>query len=247
MPTVVFVGPTLRLEQARQIATGEIDWRPPARRGDIFHAVNNGARRVGLIDGYFRSYPSVSHKEILWSLNQGCHILGAASMGALRATELGMFGMLGVGRIFEDFAHGRLSRDDEVAVEHAPGELNYLPTSEALVNIRYTVAHALAEGKASETFCRAFLMAACEMHYSARTWGAVLKHMERGRRLTEPDIRSFDWLVQNRINQKALDAMEMLHVLSDSRPNPKNFHFEDTYFFARLRAFESNPLIRHLS
>ena len=83
---------------------------------------------IGIIDGYFQWAPAVWHKEILWAIQQGVHVFGAASMGALRAAELAPFGMRGVGRIFEAYRDGVLpgsgdepfEDDDEVAVVHGP-------------------------------------------------------------------------------------------------------------------------------
>ena len=76
----------------------------------------------------------------------GIAVFGASSMGALRAAELHEFGMVGVGQIFEMFRDGVLEDDDEVALQHGPEELNYLPVSEPLVNIRATLKHAFEEG-----------------------------------------------------------------------------------------------------
>src|SRR5581483_2813112 len=85
---------------------------------------------------------AVWHKEILWALTQGIHVYGSASIGALRAAELAPFGMVGVGRIFEAYRDGRLEDDDEVAVVHGPAEHAFQVHSEALVNLRATLAAA---------------------------------------------------------------------------------------------------------
>src|SRR2546422_6800112 len=77
-------------------------------------------------------------------MSQGVHVFGAASIGACRAAELHAFGMIGVGQIFELFLHGKLEDDDEVAVAHCPAEFGYRPTSVAMVNIRATLAAAVA-------------------------------------------------------------------------------------------------------
>ena len=53
--------------------------------------------------------PTVWHKEILWAMAQGIHVFGGASIGALRAAELDVFGMKGIGRIYEDFRDGVLT------------------------------------------------------------------------------------------------------------------------------------------
>ena len=42
--------------------------------------------------GAFASVPAVRHKEILWALSEGIPVIGAASIGALRAAELTAFG-----------------------------------------------------------------------------------------------------------------------------------------------------------
>ena len=69
-------------------------------------------------------------------------------MGALRAAELHVFGMQGVGRIFEAYRDDSLEDDDEVAVLHAPEEAGFLPLSEPMVNIRTTLARAEKQPRA---------------------------------------------------------------------------------------------------
>src|SRR6185503_19851746 len=90
--------------------------------------------------------PAVWHKEILWAMSEGIHVFVSGSMGALRAAELASFGMIGVGAVFEAYRDGVLEDDDEVAVVHAAAEHDYRAGSEALVNIRATLARARTEG-----------------------------------------------------------------------------------------------------
>src|SRR5579859_4749374 len=112
METVIFLGPTLEVNEARKVLGGE--YLPPAAQGDLYRVARERPFSIGLVDGYFEHVPAVWHKEILWALSQGIHVFGAASMGALRAAELHPFGMQGVGRIFEAFRDGMLEDDDEV-------------------------------------------------------------------------------------------------------------------------------------
>src|SRR2546430_11005490 len=144
MSVYVFVGPTIGTDEASK----ELDatFLPPAAQGDVYRIASEGARAIGIIDGYFENVPAVWHKEILWAMSQGVHVFGAASIGACRAAELHAFGMIGVGQIFELFLHGKLEDDDEVAVAHCPAEFGYRPTSVAMVNIRATLAAAVASG-----------------------------------------------------------------------------------------------------
>ena len=58
-----------------------------AVQGDIANAVHAGATAIGLVDGSFELTASVWHKEILYAISNGVTMLGASSMGALRASE----------------------------------------------------------------------------------------------------------------------------------------------------------------
>jgi hypothetical protein len=135
---VVFAGPSL---PDREFCAGasSVAFRAPAALGDVTKAVVEGATVIGLVDGVFESVAAVWHKEILYALSEGVQVLGAASMGALRAAECAPFGMIGVGTIFAAYASGQLVDDDAVAQVHGPAELDYIALSEPLVNIEATV------------------------------------------------------------------------------------------------------------
>src|SRR5262245_27471054 len=130
MLTAVFLGPTLSIGYTRRFARAGLHFQPPAQRGDITLAAKAGVQVVGLIDGRFGSVPSVLHKEILWAISRGCRVLGASSLGALRAAELSRYGMVGIGRIYEEYASGRIWADDEVALVHGPAEMGFIPTTD---------------------------------------------------------------------------------------------------------------------
>lgn len=170
MPTVVvFLGPSLELEAARAIL--EADYRPPAKRGDLTAAVADGAAVIGLIDGVFFQDSAVGHREILAALRRGVRVIGASSMGALRAAEMESFGMEGVGDIFRRYASGELVADDEVALVFDPYTGSAL--SEPLVNVRYALelaerARVLDGGEAS-----ALLAAAAALYYPDRTYRRI--------------------------------------------------------------------------
>src|SRR5437762_3780307 len=90
-PILVFLGPTLRLAEAQ--AALDAIYLQPAAQGDIVLAAHAfRPRAMVLIDGLFEDRPAVRHKEILWAMAQGIVVIGAASIGALRAAELSSFG-----------------------------------------------------------------------------------------------------------------------------------------------------------
>ena len=60
---IVFLGPSLEQTAAEKILSAH--YLPPARRGDLLAAVNNGATIIGLIDGVFHQESAVALREIL--------------------------------------------------------------------------------------------------------------------------------------------------------------------------------------
>lgn len=138
---VVFAGPTLPREPGPdwRALLDACDVRPPARRGDLLAALACHPRTIVLLDGYYFTVPSVTHKELLYALDAGVRVIGAASLGALRAAELEPFGMVGVGTVFDGYKTGALDGDDEVALLHASAEHGYRPITVALVEVRHAL------------------------------------------------------------------------------------------------------------
>ncbi len=137
-PVVVFLGPSLPETAARSML--DAVYLPPARLGSIAAAVERHRPAVlVLIDGAFETAPAVRHHEILWALRQGIPVIGAASMGALRAAELWRQGMTGVGLIYRWYRRFQLAPDDAVAVLHAPPELGSAPLTRARIDLRMTI------------------------------------------------------------------------------------------------------------
>lgn len=239
MKIVVFLGPTLPLEQAR--ARLDADYRPPAGRGDVYRAALEQPLAIGIVDGVFRSQPAVWHKEILWALNEGIHVLGGASMGALRAAELAPFGMVGVGRVFEQFRSGALEDDDEVAVTHGPAELGFVALSEAMVNIRPTLQAAAAAGVLDPDQSQALVVQAKALFYADREYPRLLQQAGAAGIGPHALERLRRWLPQGWVDQKRTDALALLDALQALRQAPPGrqagrFFLEGSLGLAHLRA-----------
>jgi hypothetical protein len=141
----VFLGPSLPAREARRLLPDARVF-PPARQGDVWRALARRPRAIALIDGVFESEPSVWHREILDALDAGVPVIGAASMGALRAAELAGQGMRGVGRIYRWYRDGVVRDDAEVALLHADAEHGYQPLTVPLVNVRWAAEVARRRG-----------------------------------------------------------------------------------------------------
>ncbi|MHC1574231.1 MAG: TfuA-related McrA-glycine thioamidation protein [Candidatus Methanogasteraceae archaeon] len=174
----VFVGPSVDKETAKDILDAEYDveYLPPAKRGDVFRVANDGIEIVCLIDGVFFQDSSVAHREILYALKNGVTVIGASSMGALRASELDLYGMEGVGKIYEWYKSGKLVSDDEVALFFDP--VYFKPLSEPLVNIRYNLEIAEAKGVIDGDACRKLLKTAKSLYFPDRTYQRILDDAE---------------------------------------------------------------------
>ncbi len=133
MKTCIFIGPSL----GDIVIPDNVSVYPPAAMGAIFNATNAGYEIIALVDGIFGNVPAVWHKEILYAISKGCVVIGGSSMGAIRASELDIYGMIGIGIAYRLFRRG-LTDDDEVCLAHAPEALNYMPISEPMINVRYT-------------------------------------------------------------------------------------------------------------
>ena len=129
---VLFVGPSL---YGANVDLSGLDVRGPAAQGDITRAVRDGATMIGLIDGVFGAVASVWHKEILAALASDVTLVGASSMGALRAAECADFGMVPIGIIADNYLQGVLNDDAAVALQFAPADFQWMPLSEPLVDV----------------------------------------------------------------------------------------------------------------
>ncbi len=161
----VFVGPT----RVPKKAYPQIDFFPPAALGSVFRAFEQGYRRIGIIDGFFGNTPSVWHKEIMFVIAKGAEVVGAASTGALRAAELAPYGMRGIGNIYRLYRRAAIADDDEVCVTHAIGELDFMPLSEPMISIRYTLRDLRHHGIIAETEEKAIAAGLKAVHFSERT------------------------------------------------------------------------------
>jgi len=189
--TVVFLGPSMPLEEAHRLLDAE--FLPPIRRGDIAR-LPNSIRFIGIIDGEFFQHLAVSPKEIINALSRGIKVFGSSSMGALRAAETHTFGMVGIGRIFEQFRDGILDADDEVAVAYEPG--TYRALSDAMVNIRESLALARNAGIITESQHDALISAIKARYFPHRTWRALEQICPPLRKFAErqplPDLKRDD-------------------------------------------------------
>lgn len=236
MKIVIFLGPTLPLDEARAILDAR--YLPPAAQGDLLSAVTtHHPDAIGLIDGVFGQDLSVWHKEILFALEAGVRVYGASSMGALRAAETAEFGMIGIGAIHDAYRSGELTGDDEVALAHGAAADGYRRASEPLVNVRATLARARAEDVVGDDELAAVLAAARSIYFVDRTFPGVLAAAQRDGLEAATAARLSLFVRERYVDQKAADARLLLATLRDlpaDAPRPPRPAMEPSYLFRAL-------------
>lgn len=159
----MFLGPSLPRSLAEQVLPQAL-YRPPIRRGDL-EAIVPGTV-VGIVDGVFADVLAISPGEIRAAIERGVVVLGAASMGALRAAELPA--IAGLGRVYQMYRDGVIERDDEVAVLFDPE--SYATLTVPLVNVRYAVDRLVRSGTLARTTGDDIVSSAQTLHYTDRTY-----------------------------------------------------------------------------
>lgn len=210
---VVFLGPTLPLATAKR--TLKATYLPPAKQGDVFRVLPDRPRVIVLIDGVFEAVPSVWHHELRAALASGVHLIGASSMGALRAAELHEEGMLPVGRIAGEYVSGARTDDSDVVLLHGDSDSKFQALTVPLVNVEATVAEAKRRRVVSIREARQLVEAARALFFKRRTWRAIVGALPEARR--SPMV---GWLRENLVDQKALDAVQALKVAQQLRRKP---------------------------
>ncbi|MFD9394785.1 TfuA domain-containing protein [Streptomyces sp. NPDC060000] len=199
-----------------------------------------------IIDGVYHQAPALRHKEILAAIGRGVRVIGAASIGALRAAELAPFGMLGVGSVYAAYASGKIEGDDEVAVGQAP-DGHWHALSWPVVNLRHVLQLAVSAGVLNSGRAARLLAGLRTVYYPQRTTAAV-----RALCRHQGETKFAGWLAEQREQDlhfgdlKRVDALGAVRsalagraAQAGVRPTPAVW--ETTYFrrwsnaFARTR------------
>lgn len=204
--TVVFLETSLNHQEAINILP-DAKYLSSIRKGDVIRAIKKGYKRIVIIDGNFSWIPSVWHKEILMALDYGVEVFGAASMGAIRAAELDVYGMKGVGRVYEMYKNEEIDGDDEVAIAYS--KYNNSQTI-PLINIRLTL------GKLNLDNKEEILNSIRHIFYMERTWNRLAN-------LVPQDV--YNLIKSNYLDVKKEDAKSVLSYLSQIQSHQKSINY----------------------
>ncbi len=178
----VFAGPSLPYPD--RTAIDGVVYLPPAARGDIAAAAERYDALL-LVDGVFLEDLAPSPKEMLAACRR-IPTFGAASMGALRATECAPYGAHPLGAIARWYCTGAIDGDDEVAVVFDPKTDAAL--SVPLVNVRFFLRIAQRRGLLADAECAHIFRDVRGVFYADRTWEDVIANVAPSRRLAFYDL-----------------------------------------------------------
>jgi hypothetical protein len=168
LPPVVFLGPTAPAAEIMSILPGALI-QPPVRRGDLYKYRILKHQMFLILDGLFASTLAISPREVVDVVKDGATVVGASSMGALRAADCFPAGALGIGAIFRLFRRRAISSEDEVAISYREDK-PFPPLTEPLINIRIALRHAIKRGLIEVKVGDRILSAAESARFSNRTW-----------------------------------------------------------------------------
>ena len=173
MKTIVFSGPSIAEAEVHRLAA--CTHAPPIKRGDL--AAADDYDLFVILDGEFGQNMSVSPKEILAVLDRGKTVIGAASMGALRASELDRSGMIGVGWVYDHFRRCAVRRDADVALVYSP--FDHKPMTVPIVDLEYWMEQTSAAGLIRNRERALLLKVARNIFFAERTLDRLMSTLRR--------------------------------------------------------------------
>ena len=209
---IIYTGLSLPFDEAREILDShddvEVIYKRPIKRGDLGHDMKENPDIIGIIDGVFHQNSSVGHKEILNVLNKGVTVVGASSMGALRASEMDSLGMVGIGYVYEQYATGKVTSDDDVAVMLDSDTLEAL--SEPLINMDYVFTNAVSENIITESQKDELIKIAKSTFYPKRNYSQTINSSS----LDEKTRNQLIDFIRTSVDIKKEDAKELIRYIA---------------------------------
>lgn len=199
---LIYAGLTISKEEVLALVPDAIV-KGPAEVVDILtDVIRLDPTHLILIDGKFHQSLPPWHKELVYCLMhpslQG-RVYGCSSMGALRAADLAVHGMIGYGEIFRWYNEDLVSDESEVAVAfHLDKDGNPVQDTVALVDARATLE------KLPEEIRGELLKAAKRIHWTVRTPAALTKAWAKVLQVEADGVIAFE-------NQKKADAVGLLN------------------------------------
>lgn len=210
---IIYAGLSIPFDEAKEIldstADIEVIYKRPIKRGDLAQALKEHPDIIGIIDGEFHQNSAVGHREILEVLKNNIKVYGASSMGALRASELDSLGMVGIGYCYNQYATGKVTSDDDVAVMLDGDTLEALSTP--LISMNYVFENAVSENILTDEEKQELVKITKDTYYPQRNYAQTLAKSSLS---DDKKGKLIDFIRQSEDIKKA-DAKELLKLIRD--------------------------------
>jgi hypothetical protein len=217
----VYSGLTLDAKAIRRLLPAA-HFAPPARKGDLLGDMKKRYNVVAIIDGVFHQSPAVSCGEIMDALRSGLRIYGSSSMGALRASELDRYGMIGHGKIYEYIKSEPFFRDDYLGqVYHAvpgPFRLNSVP----YIDFHFSLLRLLASHRMSRGEFDLLTSVYRDLHYTERNLESLLAVL--GTKGPKTRLQALARKALAMESQKKIDALGLLRRIDSDLRKIRNLN-----------------------
>lgn len=204
---IVYVGPTLSTQTITENFHNVVV-NPPLQRDQLKTQYLNSQIQTNdsvlVIDGQFSGIESPPVSDFRWLATKGVNLIGASSLGAVRAMECSPIGMKGIGWVYRQFREGRFTSDADVAVRMDP-ETAYKQLTVPICDIVYYCDSLYEKGILSDASRRDIISSARNIYYLDRTqetFNQLLRTAGINTR-TKPDKYPF-------LSVKKLDALDAL-------------------------------------
>jgi TfuA protein len=207
----VFGGPSLELIPKELI--NKVKCFPPIKSGDLDILYSLPPSICIIIDGVFSGKRAVTIFECRELLEKGWVVIGASSMGALRAADLWSYGMIGIGDVYNMFRIGVCRSDADVAVVYNILE-DFLceEITISMVHVRSVLHYLSTKGSIDKAKARLLICKARQISWEERMpsvlfdeWGKFLGQ----EKLINKIKRHFN---QPRLHPKKVDAVNAMHL-----------------------------------
>jgi len=212
MKILIFAGPTISAQEILPHLDAIV--LPPPAQGDILSSLDTyRPQAMGIIDTAFPRSAWVS--EVHYALRSGVAVYGAGAQGALRAVELQAYGMKGCGRVYADFASGKVSEDAAVLTWHTERDGRLVKVSESQVNVMATLHAAQNQGLLDQSAFHRAVQRSGQLHWQERTWDRILcPEFFSG---VEAYEKMRQWLQDNPVDVQKEDAIALVQTIAADR------------------------------
>jgi hypothetical protein len=211
MKIKIYSGLTLSEQEIRAVLP-QAHCAPPIRRFDLAQDVEQGFHVVGIIDGEFFQSFAVTPSEILDALRSGLRVYGAGSMGAMRAAELRVHGMVGCGAIYDRICRERYFQDDHLGVvfDGIEGQAS-LPMVDFIATVDHLVDGTLLPKESASVLIQAYQ----RLHFTQRRIDALRASLASAGVLDGALAQAVTDLERRTVSLKRLDGLELLARVAD--------------------------------